>query len=330
MENILNDKYMSELSDTPRYGRNMPCDTLKEIYDSLGTYLYGNYAIPYKTKSDLDTILKNNVITDRSKINRSSVLYFDKSCTFPRYKLQDTTFKRCIKLDKADYVVIPRLSKSVVTGEFSSKSIKYKCYYNSRELYFTETLYNKYSSLRNIAEEIENSSFMYTSSKEEACLINNIFTLYNNKSIIYEDELDFIISSNLEKLDEESMFSIYEMLNSSDYSSVELGCKLLTSFNVFETSLTVAFLLFLTQDHWIQNKAAKSVGFQSMLQTLNYPTSGFGYIDPIFEKYTIQCEEDKELVKKLFKPWITKLLKDETNISLDKCPFKVEIEITVE
>ena len=39
-------------------------------------------------------------------IEAPATLYFDKSATFPRYKLEGTEFKRCIKKDKADAIIV--------------------------------------------------------------------------------------------------------------------------------------------------------------------------------------------------------------------------------
>ena len=38
----------------------------------------------------------------------SGVLFFDKSATFPRYKLAESNYKRCIKVEKADFIVISK------------------------------------------------------------------------------------------------------------------------------------------------------------------------------------------------------------------------------
>ena len=35
-----------------------------------------------------------------------ATLFFDKSATFPRYKLEGSGYKRCIKVDKADFIVV--------------------------------------------------------------------------------------------------------------------------------------------------------------------------------------------------------------------------------
>lgn len=68
-------------------------------YNPFG-YSYGNeHAYP---KKDLSEISKNETKT----IKPESILYFDSGSGFPRFKLALTDNKRCIKLDKADYIVV--------------------------------------------------------------------------------------------------------------------------------------------------------------------------------------------------------------------------------
>lgn len=40
------------------------------------------------------------------KLTEGATLYFDKSATFPRYKLEGSGFKRCIKKEKADFIIV--------------------------------------------------------------------------------------------------------------------------------------------------------------------------------------------------------------------------------
>lgn len=58
-------------------------------------------------KTDISGI-KQQFIT---KVAPDSVLYFDESSKFPRYKLTISTNKRCIKPAKAKFVVVDELSK---------------------------------------------------------------------------------------------------------------------------------------------------------------------------------------------------------------------------
>ena len=332
MVNIETSKRIYILRDnTNTWRTNSPanCD-IEELIDNHGqqfTYQQ-NYGIYGHNKQEVLDKIQNNLITDTSKINLSATLYFDKSSTFPRFKLQETDFTRCVKLDKADYIVIPKLSKDlrdneVITGQ------AYKFDYKDMEVYCNSTIYHKYECLHDIAESVPHTKFLVTSTKAEALFLLNLLTVYN-KPLIYDTDLEQLISKDLEKLDEENLSSLYDMLHSSDESSVELGCKLLATFDVHEVSLATSMLLFLTQDHWIQNKGSNATSFKSMLKTLNYPDYGYRYIDYVFHDHSIQSDKDRQLAKKLIEPWIRTQIEQVTNMKIEHCPFKIEIEIEIE
>lgn len=278
------------------------------------------------TASDLNQKIADNLITDTSKINQSASLYFDKNCAFPRFKLQDTDFKRCVKVDKADYIVIPKIN--AVTFDFTNCPANYCIDYNNTEYLFNDSLYNHYNALKD-AKRIPNLDAVWFKTKSEANVALNILKLYN-KPFIYEEDLEKLVSKDLEKLDEETIMSVYEMLNSTDETSIELGCKLLASFDVHECCLATCVLLFLTQNNWIPNKASNATSFQSMLKSLDYPSYGYRYIDYVFKKHIIQSDKDRQLAKLLVEPWIKKTIQQACNFNIENCPFKIEFEIEIE
>ena len=321
--------YLRDNSGT--WENNSPTNcSIEELLNNHGrqfTYQQ-NYGIYGHTHQEVLDKIKENLITDTSKINLSATLYFDKSSTFPRFKLQETDFTRCVKLDKADYIVIPKLSKYIRNNEVITGQA-YKFDYKDIEVYCNSTIYHKYECLHDIAESVPHTKFLATSTKAEALFLLNLLTAYN-KPLIYDTDLEQLISKDLEKLDEENLSSLYDMLHSSDESSVELGCKLLATFDVHEVSLTTSMLLFLTQDHWIPNKGSNATSFKSMLKTLGYPDYGYRYIDYVFQEHAIQSDKDKQLAKTLVEPWIREQIEQVTDMKIENCPFKIEIEIEIE
>lgn len=332
MLNIETSKRISILRDnTNTWRNNSPanCD-IEELFEKHGqlfTYQQ-NYGIYGHNKQEVLDKIQNNLITDTSKINLSATLYFDKTSTFPRFKLQETDFTRCVKLDKADYIVIPKLSKGLRDNEVIAGQA-YKFDYQDREVYCNSTMYHKYQCLHDIAESVPHTKFLVTNTKAEALFLLNLLTTYN-KPLIYDTDLEQVISRDLEKLDEDNLSSLYDMLHSSDESSVELGCKLLATFDVHEVSLATSMLLFLTQDRWIPNKGSNATSFKSMLKTLGYPDYGYRYIDYVFHDHAIQSDKDRQLAKKLIEPWIRTQIEQVTNMKIEHCPFKIEIEIEIE
>ena len=66
---------------------------------------------------DIKKYINENTVTE---IKGNSKLFFTKSSNFPRFKLSDTTFSKCIKLEKADYVVIGKDGEGQKTEEDSA------------------------------------------------------------------------------------------------------------------------------------------------------------------------------------------------------------------
>ena len=94
-----------------RYGGHVHGSlTKEEILESLwATPETARYNSPTKefmylgSIADLYKILKSK----SASLKKGSTLYFGKTSKFPRFKLASTSdYKRCIKLDKADFVVL--------------------------------------------------------------------------------------------------------------------------------------------------------------------------------------------------------------------------------
>lgn len=296
-----------------------------QVLNQCSTYLdYKDYCIMGFGPDDYKNKLKN--VVDKNAVNLQSTLYFDKGSTFPRLKLDGTDFKRCIKIDKADYIVIPQLQ--VNYAKFT-QNYKYKIEKGNTVYLLTEQNKNEYPCLINFIEPFEGVGYYCTITKKDAETIYNILANYN-KPFIYEKDLNGIISKDLEKLDQENIDAIYDMLRSSDPASIELGCKLLSSFDVNECNLTTSILLFLTQDSWISNKGAKSVLFKNMLNSITYPDYGYRIIDYVFREHGAVSEKDRTLAKNLIRPWIIQTIEQIAKFNIEKCPFKVNIKVEVE
>lgn len=312
----------SELSKYRQVNFNDSKDVLNQCSKNID---YKDYCIMGYEEKDYENKLQN--VLNKSNINLKSTLYFDKGSSFPRLKLDGTDFKRCIKIDKADCIVIPKVKTIFVKFPVN---YKYKIEQNNIVYLLTENLKDDYPCLANLLESYEGTSgYYYSNIKKDAETIYNILANYN-KPLIFEKELDSIISKDLEKLDQESIESIYDMLRSKDASSVELGCKLLSSFDVNECNLTTSILLFLTQDSWIINKGSKSVLFKNMLNTINYPDYGYRIVDYVFKEHAAVSDKDRTLAKNLIKPWIIQTIEQIAQFNIEKCPFKVNIEVEVE
>lgn len=277
---------------------------------------------------DIPNKINNNLIK-KENVNQSSTLYFDKACTFPRYKLEGTNFRRCIKVDKADYIVIPKSYNKI--WNFNTSNFIYEIEDDKRIYLFDQNAYDIIPDKSKFdIKKFEQTNYLYTDTQTLGFFAYNVLNVYN-KPFIFEEDLDRLISeTHLEKLDADTVNSIYEMMSSKDADSVELGCKLLTSFNVFDKTLTTSLLLFLTQDNWYHNKGSKSVTFKSMLQSLHYPDRGYSWIELVFKLHQISNAEDRELSKLLIEPWLRKEMMRVIGNLLNSCPYKVNFNITIE
>lgn len=324
---ITNRLYLNFVTSSRRSHLNKSA-SLSEIMSQHGERLsrWDSYGYPNVSFKDVNDKLNSLLITGLSSINRSATLYFDKSCTFPRYKLQGTDFKRCVKLDKADYIIIPDITKFRLYDV--PASFDYMLTIDDNIYLYSKGFYEYYDELKQgVSSNI--THFLECYSKSALTTVISIALEYN-KPLIYEADLDKIISKDLEKLDDESLMSIFEMMSSQDEASIELGCKLLASYDVYETTLASAMLLFLTQKNWIRNKGAKSVSFTSMLQNLKYPHYGFSNVDYIFQNFPISSDKDKHLAQLLVEPWIRQIIEEATQFKIEKCPFKIELNIEIE
>ena len=63
------------------------------------------YNIYPAAKLAVETKLKTLIST----LTPNAVLYFSTTSEFPRFKLSDTGYKRCIKIEKADFIVMGEL-----------------------------------------------------------------------------------------------------------------------------------------------------------------------------------------------------------------------------
>lgn len=234
-----------------------------------------------------------------SELTQDTTLYFSKSSTFPRLKLENTGFKRCIKLDKADFVIINPSSLTNNCTSFhviETDTVIYLVYYG--DLYYKRDKLETFLGFK--IKDYGMMNFYEMTEKRK-----DLFDLIHqpNVKLVHDDALNKMINKSDEILDKDSMINIYSMLKSSDLDTVELGLKMLTGFNVDKTPLTISAMLLSTNRWWFTN-AKTNVLVQNMLKQLDIYSKRSGTHFP----YNIKClytyektasEYDKELAKSL-------------------------------
>lgn len=247
----------------------------------------------------------------KKKLNTSSIsgyktLYFTKASNFPRYKLaNDPNLKRCIKIDKADAVIIPKTynyaqptSNNNGLGYSSEKACVYsassdcyyiipgtihenicsgKQYYNARDYIKTlpinpNTIDRTIDVLKHFKLLPPDVQVMYKGSV--VYLDDNSYDLYNiiinkNMKLIYDTDLDIFVSQNGNTLTQSDIDTLDGMLSSTDPSVVAMGMKLLSGFNITPFACAVTTLLYKNLATINTNSSKNSVGFRQVLSTLN-------------------------------------------------------------
>lgn len=299
--------------------------------------------------SPLDAI-KAKVKSCKGTIKPGDVLYFGKSSNFPRFKLQNSEYKRCIKIDKANCVVLGDISgyqdngytfledeeyiycvKPSFTGhircgngakraEWQNDWFKYivnhKLFYGANIQIIYSGYYSYFS--KDIGEDVEN-------------IMNGTYT-----NLITDEEVDKAINQGFDLITEDDISSICDMLDSPDTSTQGLGLKMLSGYNVQATPLTIRTMLGI-RPHLARLSEWKSVGVQQVVNSINltsfgsFPSNIYGLLKP--SKLGEYTDYDKNLCKRLYLIAIKQMM-DSAVDSIEKTgvlsvfDLKVNYEIT--
>lgn len=191
----------------------------------------------------------------------SATLYFDKSATFPRYKLEGTEYKRCIKVDKADFIIVDKSIKPTQTYR------NYFVFEDKDYVYIMDAYQSSY-----INQAFKNSGLSPTS------IYSGVVQIYSQKEqillttppkpLISDEDLNKKIDTTISpEMTLDDAKQIITMLNSADMSVVDLGLKLLAGFSVSATPFSIKTIL-LTNKKWVGTNARNSVGVKSLLNSL--------------------------------------------------------------
>ena len=271
------------------------------------------YSIYPATKSAVNAKLKTLVST----LTPNATLYFSASSEFPRFKLADTGYKRCIKIEKADFIVIGKLNLDQCDNCYLFEDEEYFYLVDYDRMYFSyRSDKNKVAAFKANPEQYIRDHHLYygatltlvyhgpicygqAGSTDVEHIMNGDY-----KKIITDKELDAAINGNFDKLDADTVSSICDMLDSPDKVTKGVGLKVLTGYNVQATPLTVRTMIGLREGlascpEW------KGVGVQQVLSSIGW--QGFGRFPGQLwnllprkgeeNKYT---EEDKNLVKDIY------------------------------
>ena len=240
------------------------------------------YSIYPATKSAVNAKLKTLVST----LTPNATLYFSASSEFPRFKLADTGYKRCIKIEKADLIVMGKLDLNQCDNCYLFEDEEHFYLVDYDRMYFSyRSDQNKVGAFKANPEQYIRDHHLYygatltlvyhgpicygqAGSTDVEHIMNGDY-----KKIITDKDLDAAINGNFDKLDADTVSSICDMLDSPDKVTKGVGLKVLTGYNVQATPLTVRTMIGLREGlascpEW------KGVGVQQVLSSIGW--QGFG------------------------------------------------------
>ena len=271
------------------------------------------YSIYPATKSTVNAKLKTLVST----LTPNATLYFSASSEFPRFKLADTGYKRCIKIEKADFIVMGKLNLNQCDNCYLFEDEEHFYLVDYDRMYFSyRSDQNKVGAFKANPEQYIRDHHLYygatltlvyhgpicygqAGSTDVEHIMNGDY-----KKIITDKDLDAAINGNFDKLDADTVSSICDMLDSPDKVTKGVGLKVLTGYNVQATPLTVRTMIGLREGlascpEW------KGVGVQQVLSSIGW--QGFGRFPgqlwnllPRKGEENKYSEEDKNLVKDIY------------------------------
>ena len=273
------------------------------VYDNA--ILFPTTATNYK---DLVKKVNDTIVTS---VKEGSTLYFDKSSKFPRFKLSQTSYKRCIKIEKADCIIAKKFDASQINLYTNCDCYVFENEYGTLCV-VPESYIKSYAngSVKDFFELLKNLD-SYPDLKEEpiykgrlccVCKTPSIYleNLINNKPLpIMEDTtLDNEVNKTFEKITEEDIETIIPMLNSSDYESVSLGLKLLSNTNIIEAPYLTTAILVYTFSNWCGNQAKNTVSVAQMFDTLHFSSRNINTYVPLIARVISYFDSNKDIISK--------------------------------
>lgn len=181
-----------------------------------------------------------------------STLYFDDSSDFPRTRLCVSDFKRCIKLSKANFIVV---KDKVTHNNMETHHIfidNSGIYYAISDLNYSTLFGSSFDVMKNALSVSDPAIYSWThvySGKLTTIDTNdceNLFKYLNGEytmPFITDKQLFDQINSSLQEPTIDDMLSLWDMLKSTDKSIVKLGVDMVAGFNLTKYRLSFRLLL---------------------------------------------------------------------------------------
>ena len=185
----------------------------------------------YVMESTFEKIKQSICVADSTTVPKDAKLCFDGSSKFPRYKLEQTGYKRKLKPETADYIIV----NTDVTGSYSH----HRVYTNN-----VDTLYLCYDNCTIGHSDVTLLDTTLVSMSQQ---MKSFLDLHKtNYKYLSDDQLNQLCDSCAADLTLTNLEQIMSLVFNPDKENIELGLKVFAATNVSKYPMTARFLLSCT------------------------------------------------------------------------------------
>ena len=220
----------------------------------------------YALKADYDRISSSICTSDPSQVPADAKLCFDQTSKFPRYKLEQTKYKRKIKPETADYIIIN------TNINFDLKLLNV----------YTNNVDTLYLCINNVKPANENAILLDSTVIHLTSQLKSYLDLHkSNHKYLSDDQLNKLCDNCASDLTSENLDQIINLVFSNDLQNIELGLKVFASINVSKYPMTANFLMSCVNlKHINKNITIKNLISQSGMKKNLPKNMWYDYISP--------------------------------------------------
>ena len=298
----------------------------------LSMYRFSDNGKIWIDKEVMDKVDWTQQINRVTTLPDKAKLIFHESSKFPRHKLELSTYKRKIKKELADYMV-----GNAVEIDFKRQTAKYpRAFISDNSIYLT---YDNTITSQHIIDNCPGAKITKVKEDYEMVGITKEQYLYyeymqglHTLPIISDEDLNKLIDGNNERIDEDSLDTLIDLMESGNAENIILGTKLFTQFNLTATPCLTEMFLMMYNTHMTRTKVTTSIVYKNMINTFPPRYKSKYNVESILEKGFVD-DEEKSLVKKLVLKFIEPDVKQaviDANKYIERLKIKFEYSIVDE
>lgn len=279
----------------------------------------------------LDGLDLNKTIPTTNEIPENAKIIFHSTSKFPRHKLEITTFKRKIKESLADYLIGNAQPLQLQNKIRSTRAFIFDtaiAYVHDEDITLDDIKTIDIFKDAKFDKIIENYSLILLN-KEQILTLEYLQGMHTIP-LISDEQLNKVVDSKTDKMTEDDLNSIIELIQSKDVENINLATKLFTQFNLSAMPLFTRLFLMMFHETIRRSGANTSVVYKN-LTTLYPPTYCADYtIVSLFKAIPTMESEEKVLVTNLMlryvSPNVERVLEDRNKL-LNLVGLKYEYKI---